>query len=458
MNNSPSTSVVTRFAPSPTGMFHVGGIRSALYNYLFARKHGGKFILRCEDTDPVRSKPEFEKYFLDVFDWLGLEFDEYYRQSERTSIYRTYIESLISQDKAYISHEDPKEEGQRSEVIRFRNPNTIVTFEDLVLGPISFDTKELGDFVIARDIDSPLYHFTVVVDDHEMGITHIIRGQEHVSNTPRQILIQDAIGAKRPYYAHASVILNEERAKLSKRDPSVRPALEYKEEGYLPLALLNFMALLGWNPGTPQEVFTRDELVSSFSIERMQKPGAIFNSEKLEWFNREHLKLLDNETRFHFTKSFLGTRVLELPQYSDERLERALFSITDRLKHFGELRIMADAHELDFYFVSPVISDSNVLLWKTQRTETDGLSRTRTYLSHVLSIFQSIQESDWTLDTVRTQVWPYAEEHGRGDVLWPTRFALAGVEKSPDPFTLAYILGKTESEARISLALTLLHE
>ncbi|MDP2598415.1 MAG: glutamate--tRNA ligase family protein, partial [Candidatus Liptonbacteria bacterium] len=277
--------VVARFAPSPTGKFHVGGIRSALYNYLYARKHGGKYILRCEDTDPVRSKKEFEEYFLEVFSWLGLAHDEYFRQSERTDIYKRYLEKLIDEGKAYVSQEIPKEEGQRTEVVRFKNPNTKITFHDEVLGDITFDTTELGDFVIARDMESPLYHFSVVVDDFEMGVTHIIRGQEHVSNTPRQILIQEAIGAPRPVYAHGSIILNEERAKLSKRDPTVRPTLEYRDEGYLPEALLNFMALLGWNPGTEQEIFTLKELVQAFSFERMQKQGAIFKADKLEWIN-----------------------------------------------------------------------------------------------------------------------------------------------------------------------------
>ena len=258
--------VITRFAPSPTGKFHVGGIRSALYNYLYARKHNGKFILRCEDTDPARSKKEYEDYFINVFKWLGLEYDEFFRQSERTEIYKKYLHKLLEEDKIYISKEEIKEEGQRSEVIRFRNPNKIVTFHDEVLGDLSFNTTELGDFIIARNIESPLYHFTVVVDDFEMNITHIIRGQEHVSNTPRQILIQEAIGAPRPIYAHGSVILNEERAKLSKRDPLVRPSLEYKDEGYLPEGLLNFMAFLGWNPGGEKEIYTLKKLINAFSL------------------------------------------------------------------------------------------------------------------------------------------------------------------------------------------------
>ncbi|KKW34528.1 MAG: Glutamate-tRNA ligase [Candidatus Giovannonibacteria bacterium GW2011_GWA2_53_7] len=206
-----NSNIVTRFAPSPTGFFHLGGIRSALYNYLLARKHGGTFILRCEDTDPARSEKKYEDYFLEVFHWLGIEHDAYYRQSERTTIYREHLEKLIAEGKAYVSKEVPQEEGQREEVIRFKNPNKSVTFEDLVLGTITFDTTELGDFVIARDLDSPIYHFTVVVDDFLMGITHIIRGQEHVSNTPRQILIQEALGAPRPIYAHGSIILNAER-------------------------------------------------------------------------------------------------------------------------------------------------------------------------------------------------------------------------------------------------------
>ena len=265
--------IVTRFAPSPTGYFHLGGVRSALYNYLFAKQNKGVYILRSEDTDKERSKKEYEDGFLELFNWLGLKPDQFFRQSERTEIYKKYLEKMIKDGFAYVSKEEIKEEGQRSEVIRFKNPNKKITFRDIVLGDITFDTTDLKDFIIARSLTEPLYHLTVVVDDFEMAVTHIIRGQEHIANTPRQILIQEAIGAQRPFYAHIPLILGKDRAKLSKRDPEVIPALEYKNLGYLPEAIINFMALIGWNPGGEQEVFTLDELVEKFDMQKIQKSG-----------------------------------------------------------------------------------------------------------------------------------------------------------------------------------------
>ncbi len=439
--------VVTRFAPSPTGKFHVGGIRSALYNYLYAKKHGGKFILRCEDTDPVRSKKEYEDYFLQLFEWLGLTYDEYYRQSERTEIYKGYLFRLIAENKAYISKEEPKEEGQRSEVIRFRNPNKIVTFHDEVLGDISFNTTELGDFVIARELESPLYHFTVVVDDFEMGVTHIIRGQEHVPNTARQILIQEAIGAPRPVYAHGSIILNEERAKLSKRDPLVRPALEYRDEGYLPDALLNFMSLLGWNPGTEQEIFSREELIEAFSFERMQKQGAVFNPEKLEWVNKEHMKRLSVEEKCAYLERLMPINITKLSGYSHEMLLRATPTLVDHLSNFGEIKEQAERGDVGYFFEDPTYAPE-ALFWKGDRDRAHTVHK----LDKVLEMLQKVSADDFSAETIKTALWDYATEAGRGNVLWPMRYALSGRDKSADPFTLAGILGKETTLRRLEHA------
>lgn len=445
--------VITRFAPSPTGMFHVGGIRSALYNYLFARKHGGAYILRCEDTDRARSKREYEEYFLEVFQWLGLDHDAYYRQSERTALYQGYLKKLITGDHAYISKEEPKEAGGRSEVIRFRNPNKKVSFHDEVLGDIVFDTKELGDFVIARDFENPLYHLTVVADDHEMGVTHVIRGQEHVSNTPRQILIQEAIGASRPIYAHGSIILNEERAKLSKRDPLVRPALEYRDDGYLPGAMLNFMALLGWNPGTEQEIFTLPELIDAFSLERMQKPGAIFNPEKLEWINKEHVKRLSREEQADRITAFLPSDIKDLSGYSSEKLQKLTPVLVDRISHFGEIADLCAQGEIAYYFEQPRYEKER-LFWKDERDVPKLLER----LTKAKSLLEALDGNSFTQENVKNALWEYASKEGRGQVLWPLRYALSGKEKSPDPFQLAEILGKAESLKRIDHALALFNK
>lgn len=455
MNSRAPGTIVTRFAPSPTGMFHVGGIRSALYNYLFARKHGGVYILRCEDTDKKRSKKEYEDYFLEVFRWLGLEHDEYYRQSERTDIYRSYLERLMAEGKAYLSKETPEKAGDREEVIRFKNPGTDVTFDDVVLGTITFNTKELGDFVIARDLNEPIYHFAVVVDDFEMGVTHVIRGQEHVSNTARQILIQEAIGAPRPVYAHASIILNEERVKLSKRDPTVRPALEYRDEGYLPDAILNFMALLGWNPGTDQELFTKDELIEAFTLERMQKPGAVFNPEKLEWINKEHMKRLTEEERLAGLLAVIPESIRTLPGYSDAALAATMPILLERITHFGQIRELAEQGEIQYLFAEPQIQSAESLIWKNLKGRPDAAELTRTHLRHAIDLIK-MHKGPWTAESLKETIWPYADAHGRGDVLWPIRYALSGRDRSPDPFQLLAVIGKDASIKRLQRAHDLL--
>ena len=270
-------------APSPTGNFHVGGARTALFNFLFAKQNNGKFILRIEDTDKERSKKEFEDDIFESLEWLGLKYDEFYRQSERGEIYRNYVEKMLNNDSVYEAED---------KVIRFRNPNKKIKFNDLVRGEIEFDTTELKDFVIAKSVDEPLYHLAVVIDDFESGITHVIRGEDHISNTPRQILIQEAIGAPRPLYAHLPLILAQDRSKLSKRKHGESVSLDYyRHKGYSRDAIINYLALLGWNPGTEQEIFTLPELINVFDLERVHKGGAIFDEKKLAWVNRKHFNL-----------------------------------------------------------------------------------------------------------------------------------------------------------------------
>jgi len=274
---------IVRFAPSPTGFLHVGSARSALYNFLFARKNNGKFILRIEDTDKERSKKEFETDIIEGLNWLGLGYDELYRQSERGEVYKSHIEKML--DSGSIFEAEDK-------VIRFKNPNKKVKFNDLVRGEIEFDTTELKDFVIAKSVDEPLYHLAVVIDDFESGITHVIRGEDHISNTPRQILIQEAIGAPRPIYAHLPLILAPDRSKLSKRKHGESVSLDYyRNKGYSPEAIINYLALLGWNPGTEQEIFTLEELINVFDLSRVHKGGAIFDEKKLAWVNKKHFNL-----------------------------------------------------------------------------------------------------------------------------------------------------------------------
>jgi len=431
MKNNFSKKVVTRMAPSPTGKFHIGGVRTALFNYLFARQNGGKFILRIEDTDKERSKKEFEADIIETFDWLTLEYDEFYRQSERTEIYENHIKKLIDSGHAYVSEEAVGDAGKRSSVIRFKNPNKEIIFNDLILGDIKIDTTDLGDFVIAKDLKTPLYHLTVVVDDAIMEISHVIRGQEHVSNTPRQILILEALGFERPIYAHIPLILAPDKTKLSKRHGALA-TLEYREIGYFKEAILNFMALIGWNPGDDREIFSKEELIKEFKIERVQKSGGVFNVEKLNWINKHYL--LQKPTK----EIKIGIR--KFVKIPENVLDRALPILVERIHKFSDL----ENENLSFYSSAPTYNTKD-LIWKDSNEY-----QTIEYLEDVIEIFKNTDF--FSTENIKESLWPYAEKKGKGNVLWPTRFALSGLSKSPDPFSLAYILGKIESISRLEKA------
>lgn len=436
-------------APSPTGLLHIGTARTALFNFLFARHHGGQFLLRIEDTDATRNKKEYEDDILEQLEWLGLSYDALYRQSERTALYRTELGRLISSGKAYISKEKSKEDPSRNvEVVRLRNPGTTITFTDIIHGDISFDTIELGEFIIARSVTDPLYHLAVVIDDAHMNITHIIRGEDHISNTPRQILIQEALGFDRPIYAHIPLILAPDRSKLSKRKGSAS-VRDYRNKGYLPEAIVNHLALLGWNPGTDQELFSREELISAFELSKIHAAGAIFNIEKLDWFNREYLRRVPLETLLLEAKTRLPEAIKVLPQYSVERLKRALPHIKERIVRLEEITELAEGGELRYYFEAPVY-EASLLSYKGATP----LGDIREYLTTVFDALGNIEEDQFGAETIKAALWDYATEVGRGAVLWPMRYALSGKEKSPDPFTLAEVLGKTETLSRLAESLT----
>lgn len=425
MNNS---SITTRMAPSPTGKFHIGSARTALFSYLYAKNQGGKFILRIEDTDKERSKKEFEDNIIESFKWLGLNYEEFYRQSERTEIYKDYLKKLIESGHAYVSKEEPKEEGERGEVIRFKNPNTKIKFNDVILGDIEIDSTDLGDFVIAKDLETPLYHLTVVVDDGLMKVSHVIRAQEHIANTPRQILILEALGFKRPVYAHIPLVLAPDKTKLSKRHGAVA-LLDYRDQGYLPEAVINFLAFLGWNPGTEQEIFAMDELIKNFSLEKVNKGGAVFNTEKLNWYNREYIKKMPEDKILIEIKKYLDI--------SEDMLVRALPSIIERINKWSDLE---NNEEFGFY-KNLSEYEANSLVWKKSTSE-----KAKEYLNKILEL---LKEADFSnSETIKESIWSYVEESGRGDVLWPMRYALSGKDKSPDPFTLAYIFGKEETDRK----------
>lgn len=434
-----SNTVVTRFAPSPTGHMHVGSYRTAFFAYLFAKKHGGKFILRIEDTDKERSKSEYTDEIFTVFEKIGITYDESYVQSEHVGRHRELLLKLIAEDKAYISKEEAKDgSGVIKDIIRFRNPNKVVTFTDLIRGDISVDTTDLGDFVIAKNIDEPLFHLAVVIDDYDEGVTHVIRAEEHIANTPRQILIYEALGFSVPSYAHLPIVLGPDKSKLSKRKGAV-PVVEYLERGYLPAALLNAICLCGWNPGTEQEIFSREELERVFDLDKVQKSGAVFNEDKLNWFNREYIKQLSSETFW----AEATPRVVPFVSTDSPMLLKLEQLIRDRINSFSEITTLFEQGEFSYFFEAPVVVEEK-LVWKN-----DSLENAKKHLSSAHELLAIVSEDNWTYDFLKQVVMVYADEQGRGNVLWPLRVALSGKEKSPDPFELAFLLGKEETLSRI---------
>lgn len=347
-----SSTIRVRFAPSPTGHLHIGGARTALFNWLYARKQHGQFILRFEDTDQTRNVEHAEQKLLRSLAWLGIDWDEGvdvggpyapYRQTERLHLYQPFVERLLAQGDAYYCYcseseleadreaqlargETPKYVGRcrnlsaeqkaafvaegRKPVLRFRVPEgQIVKIDDAVRGMVEFETDGIGDFIIARPDGIPMYNFAVVLDDHLMGITHVLRGEEHLSNTPRQVLIYQALGLITPKFAHISLILNQNRQKMSKRDESIIQFVEqYRELGYLPEAILNFLGLLGWAPEGEREMFTREEVVEQFSLDRIAKSPAVFDIQKLNWMSNEYMKKADAERVLELAYSHLQER------------------------------------------------------------------------------------------------------------------------------------------------------
>jgi len=534
--------VRTRFAPSPTGFLHIGSARTALFNYLFAKKYQGVFVLRIEDTDIERSKPEFEKDILDNLKWLGIEWDEGpsyevgsrkyeetkksskssdfklrtsdvgdygpYRQSERKEIYRKYLEKLLAEGRAYycfcseeeleaekqyqmsigqpphysgkcanLSKEEVKRylaEGKKS-VIRFKTEAKKIEFEDLIRGKIEFDTALIGDFVIAKDLTTPLYNFGVVVDDFEMQISHIIRGEEHISNTPKQILIQEALGLSRIKYAHLPLILGPDRSKLSKRHGAVSVA-QYRKMGYLPETLINFMAFLGWNPGDEREIYSLASLIKEFSIERIQKGGAIFNIKRLDFLNGFYIrqKSIDRLTELvvpYWLKAGLiktggnpEPEPLKLPleekaqfiiketgeEISLETLKKIVSLYQERLKNLSEIVELTD-----FFFKEKLEYEKSLLKWREMNDKEIKQS-----LDKSQKILSKIKEEGWNKENLEKILLPEAEKFAtelkktadRGYLLWPLRVALTGKEASAGPFEIAEILGREKVLKRIEEA------
>ncbi len=433
--------VVTRFAPSPTGVLHIGGVRTALFTYFYARKNKGKFILRIEDTDKERSTKESEDQILESLSWLGIEHDEFYRQSERGEVYKKQLQKLVAEGKAYEAEEN---KGGTGKVIRFKNPNIDVTFQDEIVGEVTFNTTELEDFVIARDIDSPVYHFVVVVDDGDSEVTHVIRGQEHLNSTARQIVILEALGYERPTYAHIPLIMSPKGGKLSKRDPEVKSALEYRDSGYLKEALINFLSFIGWNPGDDREIMSMAEIREEFSFPRVQKGGAAFNAEKLNWINKQYIQDLSDKDLSEKVSEFVSDNLFEKVNGNIKSIKM----LTERINNFGELREQEANGDFDYLFDQPKYEAEKLVMKKSTKEET---------LKHLEYLKKTISDlSSFDSESIKDSVWEYATNNGRGNVLWPLRFALSGKDRSPDPFNISEAIGKESTLSRIDYAINML--
>ena len=446
--------VRTRIAPSPTGYMHIGTARTALFNYLYAKKYGGDFILRIEDTDKERSKAEHESTILDSLTWLSLEWDAFYRQSDRSEIYKEAVRVLLENGSAYISKENT--ENGRDRVIRFKNPNKEIQFIDQIRGKITFDTSELNDFIIAKSEREPLYHLAVVVDDGEMEIKNVIRGEDHISNTPRQILILEALGYEIPEYAHIPLILAPDKSRLSKRHGSIS-ILEYRDRGFLPEAVINYLAMLGWNPGTDEEIFSLKDLITEFSINRVQKGGCIFDEEKLKWFNKKYIQISvsDEDQYSEFEKRIMNNKRCADRGWTflerENKLRLLWGAYRERFFVYEDMDLMLESGEFDYYFEQPEL-EADKLIWKDQSKE-DAIK----HLQYVKERIISLNEKKFSdQESIKNMIWDYATKNGRGDVLWPMRYALSGRERSPDPFTLSSILGKDRTVLRLEEAIDML--
>jgi glutamyl-tRNA synthetase len=458
--------VVTRFPPSPTGYLHIGGARTALFNWLFARNRGGRFILRIEDTDVERSTEESVKAILDAMQWLGLTWDEGpYFQTQRLDVYRQYAKKLADSGRAYWCICTPEElEKQRSSamaegrkpkyegtcrlkgltegpdrVLRFRSPDTGTTLlRDIIKGPILFDNSELDDLVIIRSDGMPTYNFAVVVDDITMGVTHVIRGDDHVNNTPRQILIYNALGAILPEFGHVPMIHGEDRSPLSKRHGATS-VMEYKDMGFLPEAMVNCLVRLGWSYGD-QEIFSQSELIEKFTLESVGKSPSIFTMEKLLWLNSHYIKEKSPEELVPLLRTFLALR--NYPDKPDAYIAGAIKTLQARSHTLVE---MADA--MQFYMADEIEIDEDAAA-QYLTAELSGV------FDRLISELSQLDEFDEkALEPVFREI---AADTGMklGKIAQPARVALTGGTKSPGLFEIMEVLGKAAVLKRLQNGLS----
>lgn len=482
-----------RFAPSPTGELHIGGLRTALTNYLFARKNGGTFILRSEDTDRTRLVEGAAQRQIEDLQWAGITIDEGmtvkddkvvevggygpYTQSNRLDIYKKYVQQLIDEDKAYycfcaperldemrksqqankqapkydrhcleLSKEDVEKriaDGEKY-VVRFKVPEGKTTFDDLVYGHIEVENSTLDDQVIMKSDGFPTYHLAVVVDDHLMKISHVFRGAEWIASTPKHILLYQAFGwsSDTPVFCHMANILDKSKKKLSKRDGSVSVA-DFRADGYSKEAIINFIALLGWNPKTEQEIFSMDELIEQFDTEKMNKAGGVFDRDRLSWIAKEHMKKMTVDDIYKGALPFLLEKEYYKNASEEQRTEQYIKNVItveqDRLEKFTDI-----GQENQFFFTDDVLIDKELIRWKENSDE-----ETLEVLSKAKETLDSI--TDWNRENLEKILMETAGDK-RGDFLWPLRAALTGEKRSPSPFDCAWIIGRDESIDRIEKA------
>jgi len=475
-----------RMAPSPTGPLHIGTARTSLYNLLAARHAGGTFVLRIEDTDVARSTPEFERDIIDGLHWLGITWDEGpqvaggtdigphapYRQSLRLELYAREAGRLLASGAAYRCWCTPEEleavrraqeaarepprynrrclsltdadvaaftaEGRRA-AIRFKVPAERIGFDDLVRGEVEFDNALLGDFVIVRNDGVPLYHFVVVIDDEEMGITHVIRGEDHLSNTPKHIALIRALGYREPRFGHIPLILNQDRSKMSKRKSQTAIAA-YREDGYLPEALVNFLAFLGWSPGTEEELFTLDELADRFEIGAVHRGGAIFDRDRLDHLNGVYIRALTD------TQLALRLRPWVPAAVDDAGLLAIVPLVRERLVRLGDVVGLAG------FLWEP---DAVVSSWYSPdllRPRNGGPEAAETALAGTIATLSAMAPAEFAADEIEHRIRTAAETAGvkAGDFFTPIRVAITGRTVSPPLFASLELLGRDRSLARLA--------
>lgn len=425
-----------RFAPSPTGALHIGGGHTALFNWLWARHTGGSFVLRIEDTDLERSTKEFEDTIMAGMVWLGLDWDEGpdrggdygpYRQSERLHLYRQYADQLLREGLAYT-------EG---DAVIFRVPSgKALAFDDVVYGRIEMQSETLKDIVLMKSDGMPTYNYAVVVDDHCMEITHVIRGEDHISNTPKQLLLYDALNWKRPLFAHLPMILGKDKKKLSKRHGATS-VYEYRDMGYFPEAVFNFLGNLGWNAGDDKEIYTRHEAAALFDLARVTRKPAVFDMDKLNFINQEHLKMLDPEVRLSLVEPFWKEAGLPVDAFERRYLRDALTLMGGRGQTIKELASYAS------YFLS----------YDIVRERYDGKDVTEEQKTLLKAFFSELLScAPWETEHLEafTREWANAKAIKIKELAMPLRMALTGAKVSPGIFEVAALMGKDEVRRRLA--------